>query len=306
MWHDKLTVAKCCRNGIIYGVMGMKVVSLASSSTYGNAYLVGWGSTYVLVDCGVSLRRLEQSLNALGVSPRWLAGILVSHEHGDHVRSLQLKTPFSTKYNIPVYAPRELFCAGVFGIGAIRGHSLAAGSIAQIGDLTVSVHGKSHDAVHPLMFRLTAPDGVAAAVVTDLGEVTEEVYRGAYNVDYLVFESNHDRQMELDSGRPQTLIRRVLGRFGHMSNDEAGVALKDLVGERTRGVMLAHLSLDCNTPHLAVKTVTPYLRRAGYSGLLTVAQAGAPSVLSAGMPTACQDRYASLDAFGERACNTNT
>jgi phosphoribosyl 1,2-cyclic phosphodiesterase len=286
--------------------MRMKVISLASSSTYGNAYLVGWGSTYVLVDCGVSIRRLERSLIELGVSPRSLAGILVSHEHGDHVRALQLKTPFSTKYNIPVYAPRELFSAGVRGIGAIHGYSLAAGSIAQVGDFTVSSYAKSHDAVRPLMFRLTAPDGVAAAVVTDLGEVTEEVYRGAYNADYLVFESNHDRQMELNSGRPQMLINRVLGRFGHLSNDEAGAALRELVGERTRGVMLAHLSMDCNTPHLAIKTVAPYLRRAGFGGLLTVAEAGAPSVLSEGVPTACQHVYTALNAFGESAGDANT
>ncbi|MBT9156663.1 MAG: putative metallo-hydrolase YycJ [Firmicutes bacterium] len=284
----------------------MKVVSLASSSTYGNAYLIGWGSTYVLVDCGVPLRRLESSLVSLGVSPQSLAGILVSHEHSDHVKALQLKTPFSTKYNIPVFAPRELFSAGCGGLGAIRGHVLAAGSTVQIRGLTVSAYGKSHDAVRPLLFRLTAPNGVAAAVVTDLGEVTEEVYRGAHNADYLVFESNHDVQMELDSGRPQKLIRRVLGRFGHLSNAEAGTALKELVGERTQGIMLAHLSLDCNTPHLAVKTVTPYLRRAGFSGLLSVAQAGAPTVLSGGMPDAGHQRYAALDAFGESARNTNT
>ncbi len=284
----------------------MKVVSLASSSTYGNAYLVGWGSTYVLVDCGLSLRRLEHSLTDLGVSPRALAGILVSHEHGDHIKSLQLKTPFSTKYNIPVYAPRELFSAGLRGLGATPQYALVPGATVSIGSLVVSAYGKSHDAMRPLMFRLTAPDGVAAAVVTDLGEVTEEVYRGAHNVDYLVFESNHDRQMELNSGRPQMLIRRVLGRFGHLSNDEAGVALKELVGERTQGILLAHLSMDCNTPSLAVKTVTPYLRRAGFSGLLTVAQAGAPTVLSGGVPTASHHRYAPLDAFGESARNTNT
>ncbi|MBT9176970.1 MAG: putative metallo-hydrolase YycJ [Firmicutes bacterium] len=293
-------------SGIIDRVMWMKVVSLASSSTYGNAYLIGWGSTYVLVDCGVPLRRLESSLVSLGVSPQRLAGILVSHEHSDHVKALQLKTPFSTKYNIPVFAPRELFSAGFRGLGAIRGHALVPGSTVQIGSLTVSAYGKSHDAVRPLMFRLTAPDGVAAAVVTDLGEVTEEVYRGAHNADYLVFESNHDLHMELDSGRPQMLIRRVLGRFGHLSNDEAGVALKELVGERTQGIMLAHLSLDCNTPHLAVKTVTPYLRRAGFSGLLSVAQAGSPTVLSGGMPIASHQRYAALDAFGESARNANT
>lgn len=256
------------------------IVSLASSSVYGNAYLIGWGSTYLLVDCGVSLRRLEQSLASLGVAPQSLAGIVLTHEHGDHIRALQLKTPFSTKYNLPVYAPRELWAASLRGLTGIQGHVLTADSTQQIGCLQVSAYGKSHDAIRPLMFRVTAPDGVCAAVVTDLGEVTQEVYRGAQNADYLIFESNHDRQMELDSGRPYMLIRRVLGRFGHLSNDEAGSALAELVGERTRGIMLAHLSLDCNRPELAVRTVTPYLRRAGFSGLLTVAPAGVPKRLT--------------------------
>ncbi len=284
----------------------MRIVSLASSSTYGNAYLIGWGSTYVLVDCGVSLRRLEQSLISLGVSPRVLSGIFVSHEHSDHVKALQLKTPFSTKYNIPVYAPRELLMAGLGGLGALPCHALVSGSTVQVGSLTVSAYGKSHDAVRPLMFRLTDPNGTAVAVVTDLGEVTQEVYHGAHNADYLVFESNHDRQMQLTSGRPQMLIRRILGRFGHLSNDEAGAALREIVGERTRGVMLAHLSMDCNTPAQAVKTVTPYLRRAGFGGVLAVAQAGVPTILSAAMPTACHQSYTALDAFGESAGNADT
>lgn len=260
----------------------MRIMSLASSSVYGNAYLVSSGTTSVLIDCGVPIRRLEKNLLSLGVDPRRLAGVFISHEHSDHIRALQLKTPFPEKYDIPVFAPRDFWAAavGIVGLRRELQRNLEAGHSTMAEGLLVSAFGKSHDAAAPLGFRVTAPDGTAAAVVTDLGEITEEVVRGARGADYLVFESNHDRQMELTSGRPYTLVKRVLGRFGHLSNDEAGVALSEIATERTKGIMLAHLSLDCNTPGLAVRTVSPYLRRCRFSGLLTVAQADGVSVLS--------------------------
>lgn len=267
---------------IIRQVMRMRIMSLASSSVYGNAYLISSGSTSVLIDCGVPIRRLEKNLLSLGVDPKSLAGVFISHEHSDHIRALQLKTPFPEKYDIPVFAPQEFWSAavGIVGLRQELRRSVEAGHSTMVGGLLVSAFGKSHDAVAPLGFRVTANDGTSAAVVTDLGEVTEDVVRGARGVDYLVFESNHDRQMELDSGRPYMLIRRVLGRFGHLSNDEAGAALSEIATERTRGIMLAHLSLDCNTPRLAIRTVASYLRRCCFSGLLTVAQAEGVSVLA--------------------------
>jgi len=253
----------------------MRVVSLASSSVYGNAYLVGSGNTNVLVDCGVPIRRLERALREIDVLPETLAGIFLSHEHGDHIRSLLLKTPFPVKYGIPMYSSRffwgEMSRAAALPVALCN--TLEDGNAVQVGDLKVSAFKKSHDAVAPLGFRLTDPDGASAAVVTDLGEMTSEVLSGSRDCDYLVFESNHDRAMELTSGRPWALIRRVMGKFGHLSNDEAGEALASLVTEKTKGIMLAHLSLDCNLPAVALGTVTPWLRKLRYSGALTVAGA---------------------------------
>lgn len=259
----------------------MRVVSLASSSVHGNAYLVGWGSTNVLVDCGLPIRRLEKSLQALNIDPHTLNGIFVSHEHGDHVRALQLRTPFPTQYHVPSYSSHLLW-SGQSSFGPVP-HALCRamehGESVHAGALTVAAFKKSHDAIAPLGFRLTAPDGTSVAVVTDLGEVTDEVVRGALGCDYLIFESNHDRDMEQSSGRPWSLIRRVMGRYGHLSNDEAGEALTALITERTKGIMLAHLSLDCNTPARALQTVSSHLRRLRYDGVLTVASAWETTVL---------------------------
>jgi len=259
----------------------MKVVSLASSSAHGNAYLVGYGSTHVLVDCGMPIRRLEKSLQALHVDPHALSGIFISHEHGDHVRALQLRLPFSTKYNVPSYSSHLLW-SGLRHFGHLPSDLckvMEHGETIQTGALTVAAFKKSHDAIAPLGFRLTTPEGTSVAVVTDLGEVTADVVSGALGCDYLVFESNHDRGMELSSGRPWALIRRVMGKCGHLSNDEAGEALTELITERTKGIMLAHLSLDCNTPAQALQTVSSYLRRRRYDGVLTVASAWETTVL---------------------------
>jgi len=267
---------------IVRVVMELRVVSLASSSVYGNAYLVGWGSTNVLVDCGVPIRRLEKSLQEANVDPHALAGVFVSHEHGDHIRSMQLKTPFPAKYNVPVYSS-GLFWAAQPSISSMPDNlcaTLEHGSSVQAGSLQVAAFRKSHDAVAPLGFRLTAPDGTSVAVVTDLGEFTPEVLSGSRDCDYLIFESNHDRAMELNSGRPWSLIKRVMGKYGHLSNDEAGEALAALVTERTKGIMLAHLSLDCNSPSQALRTITPWLRRIQYQGALTVASASAATFLT--------------------------
>ena len=263
-------------------VMIVRVISLASSSVYGNAYLVAWGPTAVLIDCGVPLRRLEKNLHELGIDPRSISAVFISHEHSDHIKALQLKHPFPERHGIKVFAPKLFWYAaqGIACLGSGLRCNLDAGVTTNVGALKVEAFSKSHDAIAPLGFRITAPDGTSAAVVTDLGEVTADVMRGAFGCDYLVWESNHDHQMEISSGRPYSLIKRVLGSYGHLSNDQAGQALSNLVTERTKGVMLAHLSLDCNTPHLAVRTVAPYLRRSRFAGLLTVAHASDVTILA--------------------------
>lgn len=263
-------------------VMTVRVISLGSSSVYGNAYLVAFGPTAILIDCGVPLRRLEHSLWSIGIDPRRLAAVFISHEHGDHIKALQLKHPFPERYDIKVYAPEMLWhtAQGIACLGAPLRRSVEPEVAVDVGYLKVEAFNKSHDAVAPLGFRVTAADGTCAAIVTDLGEVTPDVLRGAYDCDYLVWESNHDYHMEVTSGRPISLIKRVLGNYGHLSNEQAGRALSTLITGRTKGVMLAHLSLDCNTPELAVRTVAPYLRRSRFAGLLTVAHASDVTVLA--------------------------
>ena len=259
----------------------MRVASLASSSQFGNAYLISYDHQHILVDCGLGIRRMEDSLQGLGVDPGELAAVLVTHEHVDHIRSMQLKRPFPAKYGIKVFAPR-LFWQAAPGVDAVpRGLRVSFNREENmpIGCFQVTPISKPHDSMVSVGFRVDVPHGPSAAVLTDLGEVPDEAIRLARGASYIVIESNHDRQMELASGRPLSLINRVLGNWGHLSNEQTGLALRSMVDANTRGVLLAHLSLDCNTPRLALGTVAPYLRQSGFSGVLGVASPDSVTIL---------------------------
>jgi phosphoribosyl 1,2-cyclic phosphodiesterase len=242
------------------------IASLSSSSTCGNAYVVWGGSGRpILIDCGVSIRRLVASLRELGIEPGDLAGLFITHEHSDHVKAMCLVTPFAEKYRLPVYASRGFWrWYSRFSCRLDRDlvRTIEAGEEVSVSRSGVRAFAKPHDALEPLGFVVEC-DGERAGFAMDLGHVTEEVESCLRGVEYLVFESNHDVDMERSSGRPWPLIQRVLGRLGHLSNDQAAEALCALVTCETKRVILAHLSMDCNTPEIARTAVLGSLEEAG-------------------------------------------
>ena len=255
---------------------GLRFCSLSSSSRHGNAYLVGAGNTTILVDYGVPLRRMECLLADLAVDPFDIDAIFITHEHGDHSHALKIKYPFHLRYGID-----HLFSAPLtwnrMGIPARPPHHpLDPNETVRVGDLRVTGLSKSHDAVQPLGYRIAYEDEVLA-VVTDLGTVDPEMISTLRGSTYLVFESNYDVQMQEESGRPASLIQRIIGDQGHLSNDQAGSSLKRIADSRTRAILLAHLSLDCNTPELATETVARFLRKTAYAGDLLAAPPDRPS-----------------------------
>ncbi|MDP2873264.1 MAG: MBL fold metallo-hydrolase [Bacillota bacterium] len=257
--------------------------SIASSSRYGSAYLiVGPGPTRVLIDCGVRQRRLEAALAGLGFCPSTLDAVLVTHEHIDHTYCLGLRNPFPARYEIPVYAQTQVWHAQCFAPApygrAARGYprrDLVPGEPVSIGELEFTAFRTPHDV--PTLGFVCRVDGCALGLATDLGHVSGEVAGHLAGCTHLILESNHDRGMQLASGRPRSLIARVLGDEGHLSNDQAATALPDLVSGQTRTVLLAHLSLDCNKPELAESAAKENLARTGWRGNLQVAPAGMPS-----------------------------
>ncbi len=255
----------------------MRFCSIASSSG-GNAYLVtGRDGTAVLVDCGVSLRRLEAGLTAFGVAPGDVAGVFMTHEHADHVQALRLRHPFPVRHGLPVFAPAGFWDAAQTGPGLDR-RVIASGRSVRLGGLTVTAFPKPHDAAEPVGY-LVEDGRESVGMATDLGTVTHDVLSALHGADHLIFESNHDPVLEARSGRPPYLIRRVMGDRGHLSNQQAGQALALLATSRTRTILLAHLSEECNLPELALETVTDYLAGSPFTGLLATAPHRHPSPL---------------------------
>jgi len=247
--------------------------SLGSCSTAGNSFFVqGPGPTRLLVDCGVRLRRLEDRLRALDVDPAGIDAVLISHEHTDHVNALRLVHPFAARHGIPVYAPD--------GFWRVSGHiarrlpglcrRLEPESTVRLGGLGVTTLRKPHDAADPVAFVISGGQE-RLAVVTDLGHVPPALQAGLRDCTYYIFESNHDPGLERRSRRPWPLIRRVMGDLGHLSNQQAAAVLANLVGPATRSILLAHLSLDCNTPELAESVVGEALAARGFRGGLLAA-----------------------------------
>lgn len=257
--------------------MAHRFVSFGSSSVYGNAYLLDAGpGARLLVDCGVGLRRLEEALAGLGIDPHRIDAVILTHAHSDHVRAVTLRYPFPQRYRVPVYAAAGLWdCLGE-RVGPIQPglrRILAPGGEGDIGGVRVRALPKPHDCVDAVGLVIEGAWG-RWLFLTDLGHVPPELVREGAGCEYLVVEANHDPALEAASGRPYSLIRRVLGSHGHLSNDQAGAALAGMAGPRTRAVFLAHLSLDCNRPGLAYRVCREHLARAGYRGDLEVLPPG--------------------------------
>ena len=230
----------------------MRFCPIASGSS-GNCVYVGVKDTHLLVDAGLSGKRVEMALSRLNV-PR-LSGILMTHEHSDHVSGVGV---LSRRYNLPIYATpktwRFLLRHGT--IGAIKEdlqRTIEPGEPFAIGDIEVLPFGVPHDASQPVGYLLEG-FGYKAAVATDMGYVTDTVRALLRGAHVMLIESNHDLEM-LERGRyPRNLKERVKGHTGHLSNVAAGALLAEIASDTCR-IFLGHLSEENNRPLIALNTV---------------------------------------------------
>lgn len=219
--------------------------AVLGSGSRGNATLVASQETYVLVDCGFSLRETERRLARLGVDAAQLSAILVTHEHADHVHGVGL---LSQRYNVPVYLSR----------GTLRGLRkpvevaglLSAGTPLNIGALAIDVVSVSHDALEPTQFVFS--DGQRRfGILTDLGTYCAEVLQRYQGLDALMIEANHCRDMLARGRYPVFLKQRVGGHSGHLNNHQAASLVSELGWQTLQHLVLAHLSSKNNLPQLA-------------------------------------------------------
>jgi phosphoribosyl 1,2-cyclic phosphodiesterase len=244
----------------------LTVHSIASGSE-GNSLLVSAGGTHILVDAGISARRITAALSSLGLTPGDIAGVLVTHEHSDHTAGLATLTK---QYRLPLYASggtAGALCARIPHAADVL-HLLPRQGVLTLGDAQVTVFPTSHDAAESIDFRFDC-GGAALGVLTDTGCVTPETEQALQGVDLLVLESNHDEDWLLSGPYPYYLKQRILGNRGHLSNDAAAALAQRMASAGTRQFVLAHLSRENNTPERARQTMARAL--AGLDVSVTVA-----------------------------------
>ena len=233
----------------------MRFCSIASGSS-GNCIYVGSDNTHVLVDIGISGKKMETGLNNLELTGRDLDGILITHEHSDHIKGLGV---ISRKYGIPIYATGGTVDAMMRtnALGKIPEgifHEIREDESFMINDLKVNPFTIPHDAAQPVGYRLEH-DGHSVGIATDLGKYDEYTVNHLKNVNAMVLESNHDVHMLEVGPYPYPLKRRVLGDKGHLSNELSGRLLCDILHDNIKRVFLGHLSKENNYEQLAYETV---------------------------------------------------
>ena len=241
--------------------MTLRFSVLASGST-GNAFYIESNKTRLLIDAGLSGKQIDRLFNEVDLDPNQLDGILVTHEHSDHIKGLGI---VARKYNLPIYANEKTWNAMEHQLGKLttdQKFHFAANSVKTFADMDVESFSVSHDAADPMFFTFRHNDK-KVALVTDLGYVSERIKDTIKGADAYVFESNHDVSMLQMGSYPWSVKQRILGDSGHVSNEDCGLALCDVIDHNTKRVYLAHLSKDNNMKDLARMSVDQVLRERG-------------------------------------------
>ncbi len=226
-----------------------KVTPLFSSSS-GNVIHISSGNKSILVDAGVSCKRIVTATTSISQDARDIDAIFITHEHSDHIKGLYI---FTKNYKVPVYgsaavlrylAAKDLVYSGTPLIPIDS-------NVQSVGDFCVSAFPTSHDSVGSVGFRIEAADGRVVSVATDLGKVTPEVEQGLHGCTLAVIESNYDEKMLRTGCYPYHLKQRISSNIGHLSNSDCAGLLASLVKGGTENFILAHLSKENNLPSLA-------------------------------------------------------
>ncbi|MBD5513028.1 MAG: MBL fold metallo-hydrolase [Lachnospiraceae bacterium] len=233
----------------------MRLCSIASGSS-GNCIYVGSDATHLLVDVGISGKKAEAGLNSLGLAGGDIDGILVTHEHSDHIAGLGV---LCRKYEIPIFATKGTIQAILKNGGKNAPepsffHEIEADSKLIIKDLAVSPMRISHDAAEPVAYRI-GYGAKRVAVCTDLGVYNDYTVECLKGMDALLLEANHDVNMLQVGPYPYYLKQRILGNKGHLSNENAGRLLSRILHDNLKAIVLGHLSKENNMPELAYESV---------------------------------------------------
>lgn len=260
--------------------MAVRLTILGSGSA-GNCAYVETDETRILVDAGFSARQIRQRLATIGRTPENLTGILITHEHSDHICGL---LALAEKLKLPIYCNRATQEATLWSfktkwssktnpaLDGFDGNDLKprlewrlfqTGDSFELNDVLVETFSIPHDAQDPVGFLLRA-QGTNIGFATDLGHMTKLVIERIRTANVLVLEANHDVKMLQECPhRPWSLKQRILGRHGHLSNEAAADAVEQIMSADLRNLYLGHLSRECNRPELAHRVVNERLQKIG-------------------------------------------
>ncbi|HEX3028814.1 MAG TPA: MBL fold metallo-hydrolase [Clostridia bacterium] len=231
----------------------IKFCSLFSGSS-GNSLYISDNKTNVLIDAGLSGKRIIEALHSIGEKPSELSAILVTHEHSDHTRGVGI---VSRKFDIPIYANENTWRAMELELGPLGAENkmlFETGKEFNIGDIKVKPFAIPHDAAEPVGFNFFISDR-KITTATDIGHITRPLLECLEMSDLLLLESNHDIEMLKVGPYPWHLKKRIMGDHGHLSNEMAGKVITYMAEKGTKKFLLGHLSKENNFPELAYRTV---------------------------------------------------
>lgn len=234
--------------------MQTQVCVLASGSS-GNCIYIGSDTTKVLIDAGLSGKRIEQGLEQIGVKGSDIDCILVTHEHRDHILGVGV---LSRRYDLPIFANEKTWEAMEKSIGSIQSKNIKifGGDYFDIKDFTIKPFSIPHDARDPVAFSIHTRKGHKITTATDIGHFNFTLEKNLQDSDLLVLESNHDLEMLKFGSYPLYLKRRIMSKKGHLSNEEAADAAVKVIKNSPVQLLLGHLSAENNIPELALQTIS--------------------------------------------------
>ena len=261
----------------------IEFLSLISGSS-GNSTFISDGSTNLLIDCGMSGKKLAESLASIGFTPDSLDAILITHEHIDHVRGAGI---VARRHKIPIYTTAGTHAAMEIGnIDDTMRHIVCADQDFSIGSIGIRPFTIPHDAAEPVGYSFFCGNQ-KFSLATDIGAMNDTILNAIKGSESVLLESNHDIDMLRFGGYPFPLKQRILGKFGHLSNESAAAAALELVKSGTKKLMLGHLSLENNRPEIAMLET--------YNTLI-----GAGVEVGSDITLTVADRY-HVTRFGERS-----
>lgn len=225
----------------------MRIYSLASGSK-GNCFILNFGNVNLMIDCGTTQKYLKMAMESLNINLKDIDALLITHEHSDHISQINMFK------DLPIYSPIDIKDREIYKIVPLEKFNIK--------NIQILPLALSHDASITLGYIFN--DGMQKiAYLTDTGYVNEKYYPLLKNMDYIIIESNHDIKMLMESNRPLYVKQRILSANGHLCNEDCADVLSNIIGNNTKGIMLAHISREANDYALALNTNIDYLLKCG-------------------------------------------